>query len=349
MSYDLSPKVIEPRRLAFDNLVKRYGPREATRYEEGTIDVQQQDNFHYRPLWNPTVEIFDPGMTQLKLEDWYSFLDPRSYYYAPYNQVRNKAMEVLDGELAYAAERGLLERLNREWREVILSYLLPLRHYEYGGNLVMAYVSRFAYGTSIEQCASFNTFDKMANSQVLTKLCLLLPSPDQLLEETKQRWLNAAHLQPLRELVEQCWLIKDWSEAIVVQNLLLDNLLYALLYNEFDKVALDNGMVAVTFIHKYLTDWLKDNSRWTNVLIEAYLNDSKNEEANRAILQGWIDQWTPRVVGAVEPLKQVFTLPQQPGNPDAAFDTALQSLKDKVERLGLIVNAESGLSVGAAD
>lgn len=348
MSYDLSPKVIEPRRVAFDNLVKRYGSREATRYEEGTVDVQQQDNFHYRPLWNPTVEIFDPSMTALKLDDWYSFLDPRSYYYATYNQTRNKAMDVIDGELSYANERGLLEKMNSEWREVLLAYLLPLRHYEYGGNILLAYVGRFAYGTSIEQCASFNTFDKMANSQLITKLCLMLPNPEQLLEETKQRWLEAEHLQPLRELVEQSWLIQDWAEVIVVQNLLTDVLLYGLLYDEFDKVALDNGMVAATFVHKYLTDWLKDNLRWTTTLVETFLNDAKSGEANKAIIQGWLDRWTPKVVEAVQPFQKVFEMPQRPGNYEDAFERAFQNLKNKLERLDLAVSAEP-LAVGAAD
>ena len=45
MSYDLSPQVIEQRRLAYDELTRRFGQREATRYEEGTIGVQHQENF----------------------------------------------------------------------------------------------------------------------------------------------------------------------------------------------------------------------------------------------------------------------------------------------------------------
>jgi phenol/toluene 2-monooxygenase (NADH) P1/A1 len=334
MSYDLSPQVIEPRRLTFDNLAKRIGQREATRYEEATIDVQPEENFHYRPLYNPAIEIFDTSMTTLKLEDWYTFSDPRQFYYGPYNQTRNKMMEVLDGEINYAGERGLLDKIAGDWRKIFLSYLLPMRHYEYGGNIVMCYVSRFAYGTSIEQCASFNAFDKMGNSQIITKFCLNLPNADQLLSEAKQNWLEAEHLQPLRELIENTWLITDWAEAIFVQNLLVDGILYSLLYDSFDRVALDNGALAVTFVHKFLADWNKENTTWTISLAETFVNDPQNGEANRAAIQEMLDKWADKVVAAVEPLGKVFEMPTLPGDFSAALTKALQTVERNLDKVG---------------
>lgn len=346
MSYDLSPQVIEPRRVTFDNLEKRLGAREASRYEEGTIEIQPQENFHYRPLYNPAIEIYDPSMTRLKLTDWYSFLDPRQYYYGAYNQTRQKSMEVLEGELNYANERGLIDQLGSQWRELFLAYLLPLRHYEYGGSIVMMYVARFAYGTSIEQCATYNAFDKLGNSQMITKLALMLPNADQLLEEAKQRWLEAEHLQPLRALIEQSWLTTDWAEATFVQNLLTDGLLYSLLYDDFDRVAMQNGALALTFMHKYLADWNKDNSRWTVALAEAFNNDPQYGEANRAAIQEMLDHWTPRVVDAIKPLRKVFELPDQPGDFETAFSRAVQAVERTLGRVGLNLKAEQAVVAG---
>lgn len=346
MSYDLSPQVIEQRRWAFDELTRRFGQREATRYEEGTIGVQQQENFHYRPLWNPNVEIYDPSMTRLKLVDWYSFLDPRQYYYATYNQARNKTMENLESQLAYVAEKGLLDKIAGDWRNIFLAYLLPLRHYEYGGVTTMTYVARFAYGTSIEQAASFNAFDKMGNSQIITKFALLLPNADQLLVEGKQAWLEASHLQPLRSLVEHTWLINDWAEAVIVQNLLLDPLLYNLLYQEFDRVAMENGALAVTFIHKYMTDWLKDNLRWTNALVEAFLNDEQYGEANRQAIQQILDGWRPKVEESLRPLAAVFEMPRIKGNFEASWQQATQNVDQNLERLGLNTSSDTPVLAG---
>ena len=53
MQYELRTQVIEPPRKTFTHLVTRYGDRPASRYEEGTIDIQPKENFHYRPLWDP--------------------------------------------------------------------------------------------------------------------------------------------------------------------------------------------------------------------------------------------------------------------------------------------------------
>ena len=84
MQFELRPQVIEPQRKTFQHLIDRYGDRPASRYEEGTIDLQATANYHYRPLWGPDKEIYDPAYSVLRLTDAYSFVDPRQYYYAPY-------------------------------------------------------------------------------------------------------------------------------------------------------------------------------------------------------------------------------------------------------------------------
>jgi phenol hydroxylase P1 protein len=84
VQYELRTKVIEQRRRTFTNLIERYGDRPASRYQEGTIDLQAVENFHYRPLWAPDREIYDVGYSALRLADPYSFTDPRQLYYAPY-------------------------------------------------------------------------------------------------------------------------------------------------------------------------------------------------------------------------------------------------------------------------
>jgi len=84
VQFELRTQVVEPQRKTFQHLVDRYGDRPASRYEEGTIDLQGTANFHYRPLWGPDKEIYDPAYSVFTLTDPYSFVDPRQYYYAPY-------------------------------------------------------------------------------------------------------------------------------------------------------------------------------------------------------------------------------------------------------------------------
>jgi phenol hydroxylase P1 protein len=61
VQFELRTQVIEPQRKTFHHLIDRYGDRPASRYEEGTIDLQATANYHYRPLWGPDKEIYDPA------------------------------------------------------------------------------------------------------------------------------------------------------------------------------------------------------------------------------------------------------------------------------------------------
>ena len=50
------------------SIARRYGQdRPASRYDEAVLDVQADVNFHYKPLWAPEYELFDPRRTLVGL------------------------------------------------------------------------------------------------------------------------------------------------------------------------------------------------------------------------------------------------------------------------------------------
>jgi phenol/toluene 2-monooxygenase (NADH) P1/A1 len=54
MQLDLRTVSIKPLRQTFAHIAKRLGTdKPATRYQEGTYDLQATMNFHHRPLWAP--------------------------------------------------------------------------------------------------------------------------------------------------------------------------------------------------------------------------------------------------------------------------------------------------------
>ena len=154
MQYELRTQVIEPPRNTFTHLVKRYGDRPASRYEEGSIDIQPKENFHYRPLWDPEHELYDETYSDFRLTDPYSFTDPRQYYYAPYVTSRAAMADAVASTLDYLGSRDLLSRLPDAWSALHRpSSLVPLRHYESGAQMISCDVTRFGFGTTITQCA----------------------------------------------------------------------------------------------------------------------------------------------------------------------------------------------------
>jgi len=72
MHIDLRTVSIKPQRQTFDHIARRIGPdKTATRYQEGTLDVQATHNFHYRPTWDPDYEIFYASRSAIRMADWY--------------------------------------------------------------------------------------------------------------------------------------------------------------------------------------------------------------------------------------------------------------------------------------
>ena len=136
MQYQIRQQVIEPIRPTFTPLINRYGGRSATRYEEGSVDIQATENFHYRPLWDPQHELYDPNYSVLRLSDPYSFTDPRQLYYAPYVTSRAQLHDAFLKTLDYINKRDLLARLPQDWHAALAEVILPLRHYECAAELV---------------------------------------------------------------------------------------------------------------------------------------------------------------------------------------------------------------------
>jgi phenol hydroxylase P1 protein len=325
VQYELRTKVIEPKRKTFTNLTERFGDRPASRYEEGSIDIQPVANFHYRPLWDPEHEIYDASYSKLLLTDPYSFVDPRQFYYAPYVTARSQLHENFAATLSYLENRNLLERLPAAWKTVTEQVVLPLRHYESGGQLLSAFGCRFAYGTTIEQCLSYASFDRVGNAQLISRWGLsLAQGSDELLVAAKTGWMDAAHLQPLRRLVEELLVEPDWAISHLALDV-TDQLLYGILYRHLDEAALLGGAGGYSLLAQHLSGWFTDQRRWADALYTAWAVDPQHGAANVAVLTEALDVALPRALEAVGAIAAHI---------DAALDTgcgaALTELGDAV-------------------
>lgn len=334
--YEIKQKVIEPKRLAFDYLLKRYGNRPASRYEEATVDIQQRENFHYRPTWREGVEIFDVNYSELKLTDYYSFLDPRQYYYYTYNATRAKNYEAVDKYFEFCEERGLFAKVDENWLKVYNRYFIPLRHLEYAGWILLVGVARFGYGTSITQCAEFNACDKYANAQLITRIAFELPEPDgDIFENAKKTWLEDKIFQPLREYVEKLLTVQDWGEVLIGQNLAIDVFVNPLVHIELDNLAVENGVTTFSFFSKYFYDMYKDNMRWTEKLFEVLVSDPNYGENNKKFIESKLSYYASQISKAIDEFSDVFMMPRKKGDFKKAKESVLNHAREIYSKLGL--------------
>jgi len=306
MGYELRTMVVEPKRQTFDPLVARFGDRPATRYQEGSFDVQATEHFHYRPTWDPAHELYDVDYSALKLTDNYRYADPRQYYYATYVTDAAARYEAFAQTLAYVEDRRLLDRLPEGWRRVLTGAVIPLRHYEQGAQLISSQAARFSYGTTISQAATYAAFDRIGNAQLYSLVGLALAGGgSDALSEAKENWLSAPSLQPLRRIVEELLVEKDWASGLVALDL-VDARLYPLLFTELDERALADGAMAYSLIARHLSDWYGSQQKWLAPLLEAWTTDPTYAEANQKVLADIEDRWQGRATDAVRAVAKLI-------------------------------------------
>lgn len=301
MNVEIKSEDFTPRRHTYSNVARRYGEdRAASRYDEGTYDLQATVNFHYRPLWAPEYEIFDTARTAVVMEDWYSFTDPRQYYYATYNINRANMNAAADRAFEFVEQRDMVTRIEPAWLDTVRHYLIPVRHYEWAADLNSLRITDYGYGTRVTSAAMFAAADRLGMAQLLTRIGLVIDGYDETgLDRARTAWLESPDWQGVRRMAEDTLVVDDWFETFIAQYLAADGILHPLVYGVFDDAGLDRSATAVSMMCEFMVDWMKDNARWVDALVHVAATESP---ANAEIISGWYRTWRDRAADALDPL-----------------------------------------------
>lgn len=329
MTVEIRTTGVKPIRHTFAHLAKRFGDKPATRYQEIAYDTQPTVNFHYKPLWDPERELYDVRRTAVVMKDWYALKDPRQFYYGNYTTTRAKQQEALDRTLEFTEKRDLLRLIPQAARMQLVSALVPLRHYEFGANLNNAHVSAYGFGTTIVQAAMMHCMDRLGMAQHISRIGLLVDgnTGDSLIEG-KRLWLDAPEWQGVRREMENQFVVRDWFETFVAQNLVADSLVYPLFFQQFDKAyALQNGP-ALSALTDYLMRWYEETAKWVDASVKTAAAESVE---NKALLSGWVVKWRAVWIEALRPIaEQVFGEQSQ-----GVLETVVTGFNARAGKLGL--------------
>lgn len=301
MQIDIKTQAAEQVRQTFSHVARRLGAdKPASRYQEATFDLQPEVNFHYRPLWQPEFELYDKGRTAIVMKDWYAFKDPRQYYYGAYATARAKQQDAMEKNFEFVTKRRLLSDLPDEAKSRIASIMVPLRHVEWAANTNNCFVTGYGWGTAITQATMFHCMDRLGIAQYLSRIGLALDgNQGTSLTEGKRRWLDDPVWQGLRRAVEDMMVVKDWFETFVAQNVVLDGLLYPLVYRHIDeRIARSHGP-ALGMLNEFASSWFDETSRWVDATVKTAAAESP---ANAELLARWIAKWRAVALEALKPL-----------------------------------------------
>ena len=303
MHIDLQTVSIKPLRHTFDNIARRIGAdKPATRYQEGTLDMQQTANFHYRPTWDPDHDIYDASRSAIKMADWYAFKDPRQFYYGAYTLARAKQQDTAEANFDFVESRGMAANLPESVRDTVLKVLIPLRHVAWGSNMNNAAICAYGYGAGFSQPHIFHSMDQLGIAQYITRVGLLLGSVE-VLDDAKKSWVEDDTWQGLRRLVEDSMVVQDPFELFVVQNVVLDGLLYPLVYETIiDDVLSAQGGTSVAMLTQFMTDWFAETKKWADATVKIAAAESAE---NKEILAKWIGEWRDRAAAALLPVARI--------------------------------------------
>lgn len=303
MSIDLKTASVEPIRRTFDHLAAKLGPdKNPTRYHEANWGLQPQLNFHYRPTWDSAHTLYDPSRTAIVMEDFDDLVDPRQYYYGTWTIQRGKQQDSQEKNFDFVEGRGLLKGLDEAWREKIRTLVTPMRHVAWGANTNNSYIGAYGFGAPITSACSMHMMDELGVAQYITRIGLVLDDNDPArLEAAKDAWMNDEMWQPMRALVEESMVTKDWFELFVLQNFLIDGTVHPLLFDRFDKEVVAHGGAVFSMLSEFMVDWHAESKRWVDAVIKRAASES---DANRELIEGWIAAWAPRVQAALLPLAE---------------------------------------------
>jgi len=305
MQVDIKTQQIQPLRQTYGHVARRFGDKPASRYQEATYDVQSEVNFHYRPTWDAAHELYDQRRTAIVMADWYALRDPRQYYYGAYVTTRGRQQEATEKTFAFVEKRGLLQALPHVWQARLAEGLLPLRHVEWGANMNNFYCADYGWGTAITQACTYCAMDRLGMAQYLSRIGLLLDGNTGVaLVRAREAWLEGEVWQPLRRFVEESFVIEDWFETFVTQNLVLDGLLYPLVYQHADAVISHECGTSLAMLTEFMNDWREEHTRWVDSVVQTV---AKESDANRLLLSGWARAAADRATEALGPVATALT------------------------------------------
>ena len=301
MSIDLKTANVEPIRRTFDHLAEKLGPdKNPTRYQEATFGLQPQVNQHYRPTWQPENLLYDPSRTAIVMADFDDLVDPRQYYYGTWTIQRGKQQETQEKNFAFVESKGLAAMTPAEIRTQISEFILPFRHVAWGANTNNNYIAAYGYGAPVTSGASMHMMDQLGIAQYITRIGLVVnDNQPSVLDDAKKLWMEHEMWQPMRKMVEDMMVTKDWFELFVAQNLVLDGLLFPLVYEHFDQHAVAKGAAGYSVMTEFMTEWFAESKRWVDAVVKRAVAES---DENKHLIATWISSWSARSIEALTPL-----------------------------------------------
>jgi toluene monooxygenase system protein E len=235
----------------------------------------------------------------LRHDDWNAFRDPDELVYRTYNILQDGQETYISGVFDQFSERGHDALLEPTWAGTLARLYTPSRYLFHGLQLGSAYLTQIAPSSTISNAAAYQTADSLRwlSHTAYRTAELARTFPDKGFGTGEREYFERdAAWQGFREFLEKALIAWDWGESFVVLNLVLKPAVEESVLRGLGQIGRQHGD---TLLGMLIDNQLLDASRhrrWATALVRLALQN----EANRAVITGWIGRWLPYAERAID-------------------------------------------------
>jgi toluene monooxygenase system protein E len=321
--------------------------RVPSEYEINTHDC----NYTYRPNRNAPLEsnptspanmwlLTYRDHSPLQADDWNGFRDPDELIYRKYVTMQDEQETVVEGILDEFGRVNHDQNLTAQWLQVLATLFTPIRYPSHVLQMLHAYLGQMTPTSYMTNCAAFATADMLRRVSLIAYRTrqLQLAHPDLgFASGEREIWETHPDWQPARKALEIALLAYDWGECLAAVSLVLRPTLDEVLLRQFGVVARANDDELTWLLLSNLAVDAERNTRWS-VALARYAVEQRPE--NAAVLQRWVERWSPRAdeaaAGLAKMLAELPTVGQDVATTLAAVKTTREQM---LAEAGLLVAA----------
>jgi toluene monooxygenase system protein E len=265
--------------------------------------VYPQRGFEVRTPVTEWYERYQAG-SPLRARDWERFRDPRETTYARYTELQKARETYVDGLFESIEATGYDAKLGEDWARQVGAMISALRYPAHGLQMVAAYTGSMAPCARIVIALAFQAADEVRRIQRFAlRMRQLQETHPGAGDEGKSVWEHDDAWQPLRVLVENMLVVRDWGEAFVALNLVVKPAFDELFGARLGRLAAERGDEIFARIVASLAEDGAWQRAWSASLVQLMVEDVPE---NASVIRAWIEEWAPRARAAVQGFAPLF-------------------------------------------
>jgi len=324
--------------------------RRATKYEDVTLDVQPDPERYLTQSWilgwaNGDLG-YDPNWTKIQSSDWHAFRDPNEEWEKTIYINNSNSVRQVTNAIENAQSENVFQYWNKSWLPIIAKHVSAWAHADYGLGMYVFLPAQRAAPTNMHNNAiAVNCMHKLRTSQdiMLYNMELMEVFGDEFDGEVhKETWLEDPSWQGVRENVERMFVLGDWAEEVFAANIVFEPLVGELFRSGFVMHAapLQGDFVTPSVIGLIRTEYERDLDA-TRDMFTLLAEDEEHGEANKQVMQEWLDTWVPLSIKAAQGLEPIWSEPEvQVVSFEESFEKAKSRFQDILSDLGLQLTQE---------